>query len=409
MRKIKLKAGALLYVIAVALVVGLITAGLLLWAYSERLSFNKLIKQDQLIRNARSGMAILMSLPADEVLVKKRVDLFDDGEDFSELTRIPWGMFQLSHSVAVYRSYRFALCAITGVAYKELPALYLPNNGDALSLVGSARIDGNVYMSDAGLKRIYIQSYGPGGGGLLNGNRYNSKKDLIEWVVNTPINLSAIADSIIQVGETEFADTVYGSIDKGLFLIASANALHISAAAVIKGAVAISSRGAVTIDKDAKLENVLIQAPSVVFKSNFKGSAHVIATDSIVIKSGAHLNYPSSMVISAAGLRGYIRLEEKSSLSGGLAVFSDNTGQSQIYIKKGALVNGLVYSKGNITLQGQVEGSVICTGFYLKTESSTYTNVILDGQISTRTIHEQYVFPDGLAYPGQKEVVEWIR
>lgn len=406
----KLKAGALLYVIGLALVIGLLTGAMLIWVYGEGLSFKRLIGQDRLIRNAQSGLVLLLADMDSGNKQKEEIDLFGDQQDYVELTSIPWGMFQVARSVARSGHSTFTLCAITGVDYSDdLPALYLTDRGRPLSLAGKASIEGNIFASNAGLKRIYIDNRGSGGTNLLDGERFDSEKHLPDFREGIgQNNLVAVADSLLNIEYPLFADTVFGDIDKGLTTLVPSGPLEIGSAAFISGFIAINSNYNVTVQNGAKLDNILIKAPSVVFQSGFEGSVQVEATDSIVLEERVRLHYPSSLVISAEYSKGYIRLWSNSSVSGGVATLAGEGDSPQLYIHRNAVVSGLVYSRGKVTLLGQVVGSVFCEAFFLKTPSSVYENTVWDGQINVGDLDQHFVFPPVLHKTGKMKVVKWV-
>src|SRR5690606_19316337 len=114
----------------------------------------------------------------------------------------------------------------------------------------------------------------------------------------------------------------------------------------------------------------------------FEGQLNIVASDTVLLKEGVKLLYPSSVTMISRNQRlPYCLIAEKTRLYGTILCFAQDIARSNklaLEIRKEGLVKGLVYCEDNLELGGTVEGSVICNRFLLATPSGIYENHVLD-------------------------------
>ncbi|MBI2269784.1 MAG: hypothetical protein HYU69_05430 [Bacteroidetes bacterium] len=95
LHKKRLKAGAMLYAISIAILLSLLSSSLIGYSYFGNLHFSYYNEVNQTQLNARSGLNILLS-GSDEVALntEKEIDLFGTGTDSVTLKRAAWGIFE---------------------------------------------------------------------------------------------------------------------------------------------------------------------------------------------------------------------------------------------------------------------------------------------------------------------------
>ncbi len=94
-----LKAGALLYSLSIALLIGLLSSSLILFAFFSRTAIQQNSDIERLQLNTNSAMQLLLAVP-DKVPFgnSTEIDLFGEGKDKVILQRKHWGAFEIAVS-----------------------------------------------------------------------------------------------------------------------------------------------------------------------------------------------------------------------------------------------------------------------------------------------------------------------
>lgn len=402
-----LKAGALYYAIVIALLIGVLSAMLILFTKYYFIETTYYRTQERLMQNSKSGLELLKSSTIDgSYIAGQNVDLYDNGTDSVYLKKIPWGVYGMSVSKAFHAPYSFTEIAMNGYYptkdYAQI-ALYLTDHDVPLGYCGKSRITGSVRLPKSGSKLNLIERRSFEGRIFINGEvlksdkimpKLNSKR--LQQIDDQRSNINQSLDTLINCvsGQTSyersFANTT-ARIDMGYASTLSDVSLS--------GNIKVSAPKNIVIDNTAHLKNVLIMASRVEINEGFLGSVQIVATDTVIIHSNVRLYYPSSIVVKAKGgasvNAGFVKIEKQSVVQG--EVYLINTtdkAQGLILIDERAKVQGLIYDNGRLTLRGKVEGTVICDKFYLNTASAIYDNQILDGVIDRAILNPSFLFSD---------------
>lgn len=423
-----LRAGSLIIVLVISLVIGLMSASLILLAFYNRLQTKELLREKRLERNADSGINLMLwgveiVKPGEE----KLLDLFGEGVDSVSLKKSRWGLFEIGIVRSFYGTFSGvkAFLAGKGAGEKEKIALYLTDQNRPLSVAGKTEIIGDAYLPAASIRKAYV-----------DGKAFEGEETVHGTILTSNAELPALNGNIIRYLETNFSipvDTVlpgteiiFGlssdSINRSFLqdrLIIRATSPVILDNTVLKGNIVVISDQNVTLGAGTRLEDVILFAPSVLIKEGFEGSLQVLARDSIRVEKNCRLNYPSVLGIikkqdslSVEETQPELILEEGSSLTGIVftrALEGDDVQETRVTIQKGATVNGQVYVDGFLDLQGKVTGSVFCNRFILQTASTLYENHLLDAVIDYRSL-PVYFTGSKLINTGKKgRVIKWIR
>lgn len=409
----KLPARSLFFALMVVLMVALMSGALISLAHLQRTQFDRNIHEQEVLRNTNSAFQYVL---AQEKEIENTFDLFGNGNDSVFVKKMNWGLYDVLYTKAfrhtLTQKYEDSKVALMGseVAEQQKSALYLVDNFRPLSLAGKTRIEGTAYLPKAGVKRGYINGLSYFGDKLIYGEQKRSNRNLpsineirIQQLKNLAIQakgISNISDSITQsFGQPTleiYAPTVYLKNQ------------------ILKGNIIIRSDSLIYIGRGAKLEDVLLFAPNIVFESGFEGSVQAFATNSIMVQKQTRLTYPSLICLTAsqASEKSGIFINEKSQLEGILLNYSKIPSRSQpilVRIKKDALVVGEVISNTKIDLQGKVYGHLSTTGFIYQSPASIFDNHLFNAEINYTQRFENFVPFLWTVDSKSQKVVKWLK
>lgn len=412
-----LRAGALYYAVAVSLLIGLVSASLILLAYQQRIQSGQLMVYDQLIGNAHSALQLMLVQSSGSKSAPLEISLFGREDDSVAVWQEHWGMFACHYASAHSGPFRYTKVAMAGTHPKILPALYLADMGRPVSMGGNALVKGDAVLPAAGAKRAYIEGRSFTGTTLINGTTAVSERQLpllsepILNVSQTLGNLNAITVPVAENGG--IGNTLFASFTDTALLMRHQGPITIQGGARLKGKIIVRSSVSITVTGNAALEDVILQAPIIVFENGFEGAVQAIATDSIVVGKGVSLKYPSGLMLGTpvdGSAASYIKLADDSKVSGMVVVPqpSSKAPGASVYIAPRALMEGAVFVGGKISLQGKVIGSLYCREFYLRTPSSVYENYLLDGTVDKTALHKLWQQPLMLKTQTAGGYIKWL-
>lgn len=412
-----LKAGALYYAVAVSLLIGLVSASLIMLAYQQRIQSGQLMIYDRLINNAHSGLQLMLIEPRGNGSSPVEISLFDNGDDSVATWQAQWGAFNCHFAKAHSGQFHHTKAAIAGGSTGKLPTIYLADMGRPLSLSGKTLIKGDAMLPAAGAKRAYIEGKSFVGTKLVDGTIGTSEKQLpplVDKLGGISKAMTASQFTIVAVADGgAVKDSFFVSFIDTARLLAHNGPITVQGNAWLKGKIVVRSPISITVNSGAGLEDVILQAPVIIIESGFKGTLQAIATDSIVVASNADLKYPSALILETEAGKStpsYIKLESNSKVSGLILVSqpSAKTPGASVYIATDALMEGVVYVGGKVSLQGKIAGSLYCREFYLRTPSSVYENYLLDGVIDKAALHPLWQQPILLKDQTVEGYIKWL-
>ena len=161
-----------------------------------------------------------------------------------------------------------------------------------------------------------------------------------------------------------------------------------------KGNILIVSKDKINVTNTANLTDVIVSAPFVKVMSGFKGNIQIIAKDSVNIEEDVTMLYPSAVYIKNDNNKASFIIKNNSILVGGIVVTGEHTLNNinrSVTIQEKASVIGNIYCQGGTQLEGLVTGTIYTDRFFLKTKSSYYENVILNGAINRDSLPKNFI------------------
>lgn len=386
--KRNLQGGALYIAMMVGIIIGILLTMFILLARYNNYNVTAFAQNSQLQYNLKSAFQIARS----SYFTPEKNDRWiknSFNDDSIKVKRAYWGAYLLVTAQTKNRHHAISQSALFGSSMSRDTGLVVSDNGRPIGLSGSVIFKANCYLPSAGIKPAFIegQSYM---GGSQNA-AFIKKASLQMPVINEKFkkaiydqqkNLVSNNDSIIGLGINSFER----SFSRATVLIEMQSNKMINYH--LKGNIKIICNSELVMDSSCHLDDVLVIAHKVRFKQGFKGSVHVIASDSIIAEKRSVFEYPSSFVLAPGNEKENslkcIQMNEDTQFNGGMIAFSESENQdSKVFVKLNARgeVNGFIYSSDYLHSEGKINANVICNKLMLKTPSAVYENHLLACEI----------------------------
>ena len=380
-RRVKVKANALFIVVTVSFVVALILFGFLTIGGVFAKAETEFAIRNKLVRNVKSGLQFCLA--ADELPEKFVVDLFQEGTDSVLFESFPFGLLtqvKVSAFHAQDTVYKYFVLGNHSLAQSKT-ALYLANSNKALGVCGHVKLNGDVFVPERGVERVYIEGQNFVGAQLYSGRKSISKSLLPPLHPNIRSNI----ERAFEMQEGKLFDTEKDSVISGDHPLVFSFPTGISVGAVVKGNVTIISSEFIHVQADAQLENTILRAPVIKVEKGFKGSIQAFATDSLIVEENCDLRFPSALVLKARKNTDFstkLVVGSSCKVAGNIVLLQERfrlKNNGIITINNNVLVNGSIYSEAYTQLKScEIQGEVYTKKLFLKTRSSIYENTLLN-------------------------------
>lgn len=423
--KLKIKSGALQFTVFVAVLIALLLAGLILYAYTFIYMKEQSKGAIENIQFADIGIQTLLE-QRDFNTDTAQVDFIKKENQSIKIHLSQWGLFQKGIAITQFRKKKFTKIAIIGSLIKatESPTLFLKETHNALTVVGTTSIRGIAYLPVQGVNSGYIAGNSYYGSKLIYGSIKKSTVELpkpektvfdaIEYYINEYkinnqtdyINLNSGSRII-----NSFASKTKGYYSTDPILIENK---------IISGNIIIKSETAIKIKKTALLKDIILVAPIIEIEDETQGNFQAIASKKITLGKNCNLTYPSALLlfqdnkstpnqISNIPFDNQIFIDTKSTVKGIVTYIQTKEIPdylTQIVLEKEAKIKGQVYCNGNFELRGTVSGCVYTTQFLANQSGSIFMNHIYNGTIENESVPPIY---GGIPLEQEpKTVLKWL-
>jgi len=416
-----LKAGALYYAILVSFLVALLSGFLMLNVWYHHFHTMALFQQQRLERNTKSALVLALELPD---LLKTdqpfKIDLFDAGDDEVSLTKKQWGGFYLIKSEAIWKNSNHASIELCGSdIFRDEPiALYLADKERYLSVSGNTLLKGNCYLPKLGIRRAYIEGMSFVGNELVNGEMKVSKTDLPDIESSFAASNSPYfspgnfpTDSVVAISRFMKSDSISNSFYNKTVVFYTEQWLNLSNK-YLKGNIKIISSKGITLSNKSQIQDIIIYAPKIEVESGFSGQVQLFVRDSLFMRGGSRLLFPSLIAMLDANIKKpIIEIEKKCSVSGDIVMLAAKNArdvQPECKLNEECEINGRIYCQGKLHAKGIVNGSVYCNGFILQTPSSLYENHLLNVKIDFTSLSNYYSGAVFLKITDRLKGIKWL-
>ena len=387
-----IKASSLINAIFICLIISIFCGCLVLISHYQNVLNNQLYDHEDLIY--RNGSAFNYSINNIESISYNKIetiDVFEDGIS-SDIQKKNWGFYDVLVCKTNFKNDTITKVALIGQKENTNSniALYVTDYDKPLKLSGKTKILGQIKIPNGRTEQAYINGQKGNaiqikGTQLKSGNKLPKieKSIFIDIAKTKPILLNTFNKHPIIIN-------TFNEITKIIDLTGIKELNNI----VCKGNIVLTSKNELKIANTAKLNDVIIMAPSVYIMRGFKGNIQIIAKDSVYVDEHVSLRYPSSIYIKNDSDKASIIINNNTIIAGGIVIDGDTFSGAlnrSLTIHEKATVIGNVYCYGKTQLEGQVIGSIYTDKFFLKTKSSNYENVILNGLINRDSLSEHFI------------------
>ena len=409
MRRVKkIKASALHFAVLIATVVGLLLISFLLITKTH--SFFKTQSRDFIEAVDAVNFGLKSALLSNELQISDSINYIFNGHELS-ISKSFLGAFELYKTTD--QKSGFSKIALSGARYKkDFPSIYLQDNFLPLVVSGETYIEGTTYLPESGVKSSAISGHHYTGGTLIYGPIKKASKNFpsldIAWQEYFEKLLKFVPSSKDKVAEfnkdisNSFFNTPIYLYDQRPILLDNTYLGHII----------IKSDKQITVSSFCNLDQVTVIAPIVKIEEGFRGSVHVLASDSIVIDKKVFLEYPSSLSVLVkqkdSEQQSAIVINQNATVKGNIIYIEEQQEElsSNILIEKDAVFEGAIYAQGAVEIKGEVTGSIYTHYFVAKEFGNIYRNHIYSGRIVTKDIKDNFC---GLPLANYKKgIAKWL-
>ncbi|MCT4647107.1 MAG: hypothetical protein N4A74_19115 [Carboxylicivirga sp.] len=402
-KNLSLTAGVLPLTIALSLIMAVICSVMILLMYFNNLMWLNYKQSDEIYNHLESGIELIKSTSIGDFPINKNVklDLLNDQLFTTIINRRKWGFFDWYKVSVQNQNIVRQVNFFGGIAtpyYKDV-GLYLSNiDGLPLTMIGTAKVNGNACLPSQGVKAGYLNYKSFLGAKLINGKWKKSDKKVPEINEDCRREFRNLMSNDLKLTTRYRSDVdcrnIYNSFEDSTLCFFVEEAVTLTQK--IQGNVIICSKTVIEISNSCVTDNIIVCAPLVKVRSGFKGSLQIFASESIVIEEHVKLEYPT-MLICDDKSHSHITIENNCTIEGGLFLISQESGDSELKGKietNHSLIKGLVYSQGSIVLQGKVLGQVISNRLiHYGRNGKMYKNYLVDGIIDYHSNKNHYLYP----------------
>jgi cytoskeletal protein CcmA (bactofilin family) len=423
--KLKLKSGALQFTVFIAVLIALLLAGLILYAYTFIYMKEQSKGAIENIQFADIGMQSLLE-QKELSLDTAQIDFIKKENQSIKTNLSQWGIFQKGIVVTQFRKKKFTKTAIIGSLINAdlSPTLFLKETHNALTVVGTTSIRGIAYLPTQGVNSGYIAGNSYYGSQLIYGSIKKSTAELPKpekTVLETLANYFKtykieIQQDYIDLNASSRIINSFKSRTKGYY---SQNPIVLENK-IISGNIIIKSETSIKIKKTALLTDVIIIAPIIEIEDETVGNFQALASKKITMGKKCNLSYPSALVlsqdnkntaneISTIPFDNQIFIDAGSIVRGTVCYLQTKEiadFQTQIVLEKEAKIKGQVYCNGNFEIKGTVSGSVYTKQFVANQSGSIFMNHVYNATIENENVPKFY---GGIILEQEpKTVLKWL-
>lgn len=401
---VMLKAGTFIYSLFIMFIVSMLTLLFLTQTRLFSVEIDRMYTLTKLLDNMESGINFYLgSEDIGKGIGSYEFDLFGFGTDSIMVEHYRWGFYNIIHAEAVGNNQQLVGCAMLGYQSRNPnTSLYLKAQSGALYVSGSCRIVGDAHLPEQGVRAASVAGEGYFGDRLVYGKQHLSSSELpikIDTDFNWPSNTTI--DALESVEHSFFDSTLY---------YYSEDALRLEDI-VLKGNIILDCNSNIDILPSAKLEDVIIRAPKITIHKGSRISAQLMATDSIIVREAAIIDYPSILYVTS-NEEGYIGVGSEARLYGDILYKGKKEPEKStvnVNIEQGAVLTGrLALYDGNLQLNGAVIGEVYAHGIVLHHPVGIFHNYLLSAVIDRESLWDDYLFPSKLRSDDQARVLKWL-
>lgn len=307
----------------------------------------------------------------------------DDSSSYVTFSTGNWGLYE--YITVTSGNKNTHITKLLGKAYENdiRACFWLNQKNRALSLLGHARLEGEIYVPLSGIN--YIQSGTDHYQGEMTADSLIHLSN--ENLPSTDTLRLGQIDSLVNASPDSYPP-LPGNIPYAGF---NGSTLHYSIRGLTGG---LCARGRIVLhgervrlDASARLNDVILVASSVVIEEGFRGTLQIFAKDTVLLNDKVRLEYPSGIMLTGNSRDTFLKLGNNSEVNG-YAIVPGKTEERFTsfyanYIQPdSATLNGLLYVAGNAVITGRIRGAAYLADCWYRSNEAFYACALYDAHIS---------------------------
>lgn len=421
-RNLKFEGHALISAIVISLIIGLIMTSLLLVNIYTQGNWVKLRRDESLKFNLESATEVILNDTSNRISAAgSRFDLFDDGHDSVFIQKDQWGIY----SLGIVKSYQDEQVLSRAFIYGSKPedsiwgAVYLVDHRRPFQVTGNVSLIGNLYCPGGQISKSVIE--GRAFTGRIANERSIRKSDTLLPEINSSLvrylkGLTAFNPVAVANNRNQWplaGDSIVNSFFEDSKVYVTHDFSRLVAVKAAGRVIFISTKG-IFVDRNCRLDNVLVIAPEIEIEGGFSGCAQFVSTKKLKIGQECKLLYPSAAILLKDSLyrdRVELILDKGAKMYGALVAIAQvqDAFKSLCEIRPQAYIEGVVYVQGYTKMEGQVTGSLFTDFILHKTSFATYENTMGEGTIDKLSLGSGFGIASIFKTSDKPIIVKWVK
>jgi hypothetical protein len=314
-------------------------------------------------------------------------------EDSIFIQKSAWGLYDVVTIRAKYKQDSLTQAFLLGMEALDTTVLYVADEDRNLSVSGETKIEGTVFIPQAGIKPTYV-----------DGNFFKGKEEIVEGKITySERNLPTIGEERLQHIFNIEPELSTGYLEQSKFSFFNRTYYHYESqpiyliATQLTGNIIIKSDSLISIAKDCQLEHIICIAPIIKIEAGFQGNIQAFAQDSILVEKDCRLTYPSSLVVFAPNEDhpSGIRIADNVQVAGTVLLYETERSMvphilelgKDVQITGDVIAFGLLKYKYLLT----VNGSTYCYRFVTQTQTTLYENYLIDVTLNRKALSPFFI------------------
>lgn len=418
----KIKAGSLQFVLFIGAVIAVLLVTFVLLSHSHSFFSKKTGKYIAVIQ--KGDFALQMALKEKTNSSETKIAIADDGI-VTETKKTLWGVFEKYQVKSKFKKSVFQKQVLVGTGITaKTPALFLKDNQRPLIIVGAARITGDAFLPQQGIRPGNIAGESYFSSSLIYGRQKASTAELPILDNKIQQQITLLSSGFIPTNVKSDEIQLFKNTElKNSFAAPTQyiRGTHIDlSGAKLTGNIIVQASNEIRLDASSQLRDILLVAPKILIDANTQGTFQAFASSKITVGKNCKLDYPSALVVqkklnSTTSANSLASLPDISIESGtiikGLILYKSEEEERLFYpqlkLQEQATVVGQVYCEKNLELKGKVIGSVYTDSFMALENGNVYQNHLYKGTIDCLSLHKEFV---GLSFEfeGNKKIAKWL-
>lgn len=393
----KIKAGALLLVIGIALILFMLIGLYLLRKGLTHRLLSAAHTEEQLRYNIQSAITFLEN--KEDIQTSYDFSLFPDLGDSTTIKINNWGFFDTGLITSRLNNQNKRSIYLLGGnlgSRDELPSLYHSDPDRYLSIGGFTYLGTNTYLPRYGIRKAYVNGIGYYRDSLIFGEQHQaqlklpklSEKILLrynQFFLNPSASVATISpsdDYQSQVLKKSFFDKTY--------LLESDHDIDLRGISLI-GNIIVHSNGNILIDSTTTIDQCILIGKTIEVNSSFKGRGQLLAQKSIFIEENCRFYSPSILSVLNSSSQGKITLGKQVYFNGTILLKSTTSELvADLKVENTCRIIGQIYCDAFCDFNGVLFGSLYTNGFIKITSNSFNQNYLANTCIDIERMPAEY-------------------